>query len=269
VSALEDLSRNVLYCGDGTLEGSAAYLSAVMDHFGIHFNHVPPDRSINESFGRFVRSAERSSHSLIVLSDYPAAAIDLQIQRRIADLVAGGCGLLMIGGWSSFHGVDGYYDGTLIGELLPVEIATDDDRLNTSSPCLVVKEMDHPVIDGLPLGQPPSIAGLNRVSARKSSRTVLSAAIINTGLNERGEIVTAERERLPLLVFGSHEKGRTAAYASDVAPHWAGGFIDWGEERIQSGSGSAKVEIGLTYATFFRNLLLWTSEPSAGDSGAL
>ena len=260
MTSTEIQSRNVLYCGDGTLEGAASYLTAIMYHFGIHFDHVPPDRTIDESFGRFVDSAERSSRSLIVLSDYPSDAIDGGIQGRIADLVAGGCGLLMIGGWSSFHGVDGNYDGTRIGELLPVEIATGDDRLNTSSPCLVVKEMDHPIIDGLPLGKPPSVAGLNRVSARKNAATVLSAAIIDTELSEQGEIRTAERERLPLLVVGSHRKGRTAVYASDVAPHWAGGFIDWGETRIQSGSGSAMVEVGLAYATFFRNLLLWTSE---------
>ena len=66
-------------------------------------------------------------------------------------------------------------------------------------------------------------------------------------------------ESAPLLVVGEYGAGSVAAFASDVAPHWVGGFVDWGEQRISAqAEGSDEVEVGSDYARFFSRLVEWT-----------
>jgi uncharacterized membrane protein len=55
----------------------------------------------------------------------------------------------------------------------------------------------------------------------------------------------------------AYGEGRTAAFASDAAPHWFGGFVDWGEKRISCSVAGADVEFGAFYAVFFNNLIRW------------
>jgi uncharacterized membrane protein len=59
-------------------------------------------------------------------------------------------------------------------------------------------------------------------------------------------------------VLGKLGKGRTAAFLSDVAPHWVGGFVDWGPRRVKSKApGAAEIEVGSYYAQFWKQLLAW------------
>jgi hypothetical protein len=46
--------------------------------------------------------------------------------------------------------------------------------------------------------------------------------------------------------------------ATDVAPHWVGGFVDWGDQRVAQAVANDGIEVGNWYARFFRNLLVWT-----------
>jgi hypothetical protein len=246
----------VLYCGDDRLEGAAAYLAGTMRHFGIPFDYLPSDAPLERA--RLLAPSGDPACTLVVLSDYPSGMISPAAQRTLVDCVARGTGLLMVGGWGSFRGVNGKYDATPIGGVLPVAIESADDRMNTAAPCVVVREREHPVVGSLPFDHPPSIAGFNRVGSRPESTVVLSVAVFGTTLSLAGDLQFAERERHPLLVLGQHGAGRTSAYASDVAPHWAGGLIDWGQERLEVGVEPGAVEIGNWYAGFFRNLLLWT-----------
>ena len=63
----------------------------------------------------------------------------------------------------------------------------------------------------------------------------------------------------PVLVVGSAGQGRTAAFASDVAPHWVGGFVDWGETRVAAQApGGPAIEVGVAYSQFWKQLLAWT-----------
>ncbi|MHC5115638.1 MAG: glutamine amidotransferase, partial [Planctomycetota bacterium] len=67
-----------------------------------------------------------------------------------------------------------------------------------------------------------------------------------------------ESRSYPLLVLGDYGLGRTAAFASDVAPHWVGPFVDWGNKRIKArADGSQTIEVGNWYAEFFANVLQW------------
>jgi uncharacterized membrane protein len=63
----------------------------------------------------------------------------------------------------------------------------------------------------------------------------------------------------PLLVVRDSGSGRVAALATDVAPHWVGGLVDWGEGRVTAqASGAEAIEVGDLYAKFFQQLISWT-----------
>jgi uncharacterized membrane protein len=66
----------------------------------------------------------------------------------------------------------------------------------------------------------------------------------------------------PLLVVGTHGEGRTAALMTDLAPHWVGGLVDWGDgERVKAQApGSWQIEVGNHYAQLVANLLIWTGQ---------
>ena len=65
------------------------------------------------------------------------------------------------------------------------------------------------------------------------------------------------------MVVGQHGKGRTAALATDVAPHWVGGLVDWGDRRVVQDVAGGFIDVGNWYAQFFRNLLVWTGQLTA------
>jgi uncharacterized membrane protein len=67
-------------------------------------------------------------------------------------------------------------------------------------------------------------------------------------------------KRSPLLVLGQYGNGRTAALATDVAPHWVGGLVDWGDWRVVQDVEGSFIDVGNWYARFFRNLLVWTGQ---------
>ena len=65
-----------------------------------------------------------------------------------------------------------------------------------------------------------------------------------------------------MLVLGTHGQGRTAALTTDLAPHWVGGLVDWGDgERVKAqAAGGFEIEVGNFYAQLVANLLVWTGQ---------
>jgi len=55
------------------------------------------------------------------------------------------------------------------------------------------------------------------------------------------------------------EKGlRTAALTTDLAPHWCGGWVDWGaRRRALPVTAEFGVEVGDLYVRFVRQLIQW------------
>ena len=106
-----------------------------------------------------------------------------------------------------------------------------DDRRNCAQPCLVEKAAEHPVLEGLPWDRPPGIGGYNAITARLGSQTLLYSVPFAATWNGR-DFAFSRGVAAPLLVVGECGKGRTAALATDVAPHWVGGLVDWGDRRI-------------------------------------
>ena len=279
-----------LYLGDDHVGGAAAYLTGVLTHFGLPLQHVASGSPPQEPFNP-------ADYATLIVSDYSSSGWLPGQMQQVADAVAGGIGLLMIGGWESFHGrkPDGEYNATPFAELLPVTLADTDDRLNFPQPCLIRRMADpgsdidtlvkHPITDGLPWEScVPGIGGLNRFTAKPGSQTLLETvpftvrrvAVLGTGTtdeqNTHDEWNFTPEPAIPLLVVGNYGRGRVAALACDVAPHWVGGFVDWGTRRIAQPLSAAAfpelnddgfIEVGADYAVFLRNLARWT----AGDDG--
>ncbi len=130
----------------------------------------------------------------------------------IRDYVAGGGGLVMIGGYMTFQGIEGkaQYAGTSIEEALPVTLLRHDDRAEApqgAQPRLA--DASHPIVAGLG-GDWPALLGYNRVMAKPGATLVAT--------------VGAD----PLIVAGRHGKGRAVAFTSDCGPHWAPPpFVNW------------------------------------------
>jgi len=134
---------------------------------------------------------------------------------------------LMVGGYLSFSGIEGKanYKNTILHDVLPVEVSIGDDRVeNPSGSVPQVADSTHPIVRQV--GGPwPAVLGYNRVKAREAARVVLTV----------GDD--------PLLVVGTYGRGRTAAYLSDLGPHWASReFMGW--------EG---------YGDFWYSLILWLS----------
>lgn len=131
----------------------------------------------------------------------------------IREFVEKGGGFVMSGGYLSFAGINAMarYHGTPVEEVLPVEISPYDDRVEVTDGFMFrVVDEGHPIMSGIPWGEAAfTMCGYNKV-VLKSGATLL-----------------AEYDGDPFIACWECGRGRTAAFASDFAPHWAGDFTDW------------------------------------------
>lgn len=148
--------------------------------------------------------------------------------KILKEYVAECGGLVMIGGWMSFAGIDGksHWSGTAVEEALPVTCMTGDDRQEVPEGIVPeVKAPQHPILKNVP-AQWPFFLGYNRVAAKPEATVLLTIG---------GD---------PLLSVGELGKGRAAAFASDCAPHW----------------GPAEFLAWQGYAVFWNNLMAWLAK---------
>ncbi len=247
------MTVSVLYMGDTSLQGAAAYLAGLIHHAGWACDYVPSHVPAEAALFDPPRS-------LLVLSDYPAARLSLPLQQRLLHAVEAGTGLMMLGGWESYHGCGGDWDETAVAAALPVEISPLDDRVNCDQPALVRCLLDHPAVRDLPWdARPPCLGGFNRIRPKAEAQLVLETQrfrAVRDGEEMRFELAGRD----PLLVVGSYGRGRVATLATDVAPHWVGGLIDWGTGRVAAQApGADAIEVGDLYAKFFCQLMAWTA----------
>ena len=240
----------VCYLGDDDLGGAAIYLAGIMAHFGMAFDHVQSTDSPGDEF-----SARQ--YRLYVISDYPAKRFQPGQMEHIAQSVRQGSGLAMFGGWESFCGRLGEYNRSPLADVLPVEMADADDRRNHAQPCLIKKTADHAILDGIPWQTPPGIGGFNAFRAKPDAAALLRSVRFSVRC-DGDDFSFTPGDEAPLLVVGRHGEGRTAALATDVAPHWVGGFVDWGNARVVQDVGEGFIDVGNWYAQFFHQLLSWT-----------
>jgi len=134
--------------------------------------------------------------------------------RLIGEWIAAGGGMMMLGGWLSFSGVQGRsgWGRSLLSPILPVDCLATEDLVESSEGFTAeVLIPDHPVVQGLPWDTFPPIFGYNEVTPKPGSDVLVR-------VRETGH---------PLVVAGVHQKGRILTYMSDPAPHWGINFELW------------------------------------------
>lgn len=143
----------------------------------------------------FLRS-ERTTNRLVLLGDY----------------VKDGGGLVMVGGYMSFSGIDGRarYQASPLASVLPVIMLDRDDRVEMPEGLVATfPDPEHPALGGTPADW-PILLGYNQLKAKPDATVVASF------------------DNDPLLVVQEVGGGRSVAFASDVAPHWAPNeFMMW------------------------------------------
>jgi uncharacterized membrane protein len=246
-----------LYFGDDDMTRAAGYLCGIMTHAGIPFERVDSSQSPTDTLLQEPVVA-------YIISDYPHERFLPGQLETICNAVSNGTGLAMFGGWESYHGRLGEYHKTVLADVLPVAMLNRDDRRNFAQGVLLSPIQPHPILDDLPWETPPLVGGLNEWTAKPEAKVLLNGLPLSIRANDgrvaSGFVCGFDATTYPMLVIGEYGKGRTAALATDVAPHWVGGWVDWGRSRItQDLPNGGFVEIGSDYAKFFAQLLRWIS----------
>jgi uncharacterized membrane protein len=222
-------------------EGGTVLIDALVSA-GIEIDYV----RAHEISGRFPRDrGELDAYDAVILSDVGANSFLLSDETflrsevttnrlaEVADYVEAGGGLVMVGGYLSFTGIDGRarYAQSPLAAALPVEMLDFDDRVEV--PQGVTPEVaaaGHAAIGGVST-EWPRLLGYNRLRAKPEATVVAKV----------GED--------PLLVVSEYGQGRTAAFASDCAPHWAPPeFVEWPD-----------------YAELWSSIVLWAGGRVTAD----
>ncbi|MEA2527173.1 MAG: hypothetical protein QOF73_4400 [Thermomicrobiales bacterium] len=197
------------------------WLSAALKSGDFEVEHLP-NHLANERFPLTVE--ELNQYDAVLLSDIGSNTLllhpdtftkSVSLPNRLVslrDYVHRGGGLVMIGGYLTFQGIEAKagYAGTAVEECLPVTIMTGDDRVEApqgEEPSVTAP--DHPIVAGLEHHW-PALLGYNCLTAKRD------ATVVATVAND------------PLLVAWSYGEGRAVAFASDCGPHWAPpAFVEW------------------------------------------
>ncbi len=239
-----DSKYKILYAGDDDINLAAIYLGAILYNLGYSFDYIPSYEKFN------FNSLEELNYDLIILSDYPALNFSESQLNLLKEFVLSGKNLLMIGGWESFTGLNIEYKNTDIESVLPVTLKDSDDRVNAGQGILVNLINDN-FFRNLDWSMPPIIVGFNQFYPKEDAVTVLEGSKIYIINN-----VLELKEEYPLLVFSDVYGGRSTALAFDLAPHWIGCMVDWGDKRrrIDFIDGTF-IEIGNYYFEFVKELI--------------
>lgn len=126
--------------------------------------------------------------------------------------VEDGGGLIMIGGYMSFSGINAVarYQRTPLASVIPAIMVDGDDRVEAPEGVQVdIHAPDHPIMTGLD-GTWPHFLGYNQLKERPGT-TVLARC---------GDDV--------FMAAGNYGKGRSLVFASDCGPHWGPPeFVNW------------------------------------------
>ncbi len=195
-------------------EDCSHFLTNAITASGYEVEHIPA-HMVGEKFPK--NKEELAKYSAIVLSDVGSNTFYLtnpvfmegksqdNSLQMMKDFVLGGGGLLMIGGYMSFTGIDAKarYKHTPLNDVLPVEMVDYDDRVEMSQGIVPVNvDKSHPILSGINEDW-MGFLGYNKLLPKDGCSVV-------SKVNEDDVFIAA----------GDFGSGRSVAFASDCAPHW-------------------------------------------------
>ena len=218
--------------GSVTFHTGADRFVAGMTKAGIDVTYMKAHEAA-ESFP--YRQDELDAYDVVMLSDIGANTLllppDVWLRgervpnrlKMIENWVSDGGGLIMIGGYLTFQGIDGRgrWHRTPVEKALPVDCLPYDDRVEIPEGAVPeVADAGHPVLADVPSDW-PYLLGVNELAPKPDGAEVILRLPDECG-------------GLPLLVSGTHGRGRTLAWASDMSEHWLPKpFLDWpGYDRL-------------------------------------
>jgi uncharacterized membrane protein len=192
-------------------DGASAFKKAMEKH-GIQIHHLYA-HLVPDYFPRNLE--ELTQYDVIILSDIGSNSLLLPSEtwlkgkqtfnrlELLRDYVKRGGGLVMVGGYYSFQGIHAMarYRSTPIEEILPVRLLPYDDRVEAPEGLLPTIGPHFSAFQGFPSSL-PALLGYNKVILRNDSACIYLIADD------------------PLLALREVGKGRTAAWMSDIGPHW-------------------------------------------------
>ena len=214
-------------------EEGAKWLISALENNGFEVDYIPNHRAGSEFP---IEMDILNEYSAIILSDIGANTLLLHPDtfeksiptpnrlKLIREYVKNGGGFLMIGGYISFQGIEAKsnFKGSPIEEILTVVMKKNDDRVEVPEGFNAKQVKEHQIVEEVENNW-PMLLGYNRFTAKENAQTLV----------EYGED--------PIVVVGEYYKGRTAAFASDCAPHWGSPeFVEWDD-----------------YGKFWTNLVKW------------
>ena len=217
-----------------TYEEGAGCLLQAFKSGGIEVDYMPchvaansfPDTAEKLAEYGAVIFSDIGSNTLLLHNDtFAKAKITKNRLIAIREYVSNGGGFAMMGGYMSFQGIDGKakYAGSPIEEILPIRMMVTDDRFEAPegvTPEIV--DANHPILKNVS-AQWPHFLGYNILSEKPGAQVIAKC----------GDHV--------FMAAGEYGKGRTFAFASDVAPHWGPQeFMEWE-----------------SYSTLFVNMVNW------------
>jgi uncharacterized membrane protein len=189
--------------------------------------HFPSELKALQAYDTIVLSDIGANTLLLTRETWSEGRPTVNRLQLVADYVTAGGGLIMVGGYLTFMGIEGkgFWRGTAVEQVLPVRMLPHDDRVERPEGLSAkVVAASHSVMRGLD-GPWPALLGYNRV--QMADGALLAATISGD----------------PLVATITSGRGRTAVFTSDCSPHWCPiEFINWPG-----------------YATLWANLCDWTS----------
>lgn len=171
------------------------------------------------AYGLPRRAEDLYDYDLLVLTNVAARCFSEEQVRLVSDFVRHGGGLLLLGGYWTLD--KGGMHGTALEAILPVTVAADTRRLpHRREGIPLTPQADHPVHAGIDWSGGPKLFFHNCVALKPDAVVVVAA------------------DEAPILVLGSHGRGRTAVFAgavNGVAPPDATAFWEWDEWPILLG----------------------------------
>ena len=160
------------------------------------------------------------SHALTLLVTPEARAGRIGVNRLevLKAYVENGGGLMLAGGYMGFQGMFGTarFHDTAVEDVLPVRCLPHSDGMEAPQGLRAsILQPAHPIFAGVEVEWPP-VLGMNKLEFRRDGSSQLLATCHHRG---------ADR---PLLSVRDYGRGRTAAWATDIGPHWLSQeFLGW------------------------------------------
>jgi uncharacterized membrane protein len=201
-------------------ETGEKWLKAALEKGGYDVEFMP-NHLVNEHFPFTVK--ELSSYCCVILSDVGSNTLVLPhatftrsevLPNRCAvirDYVLDGGGLLMVGGYLTFSGVDakGRWGTTPVQDVLPVKVSVVDDRCEHCEGVTPVLVKQHSSLNGVE-GPWPAFLGYNKTELLPGAELVMTI------------------DGDPFIAFASCGKGKSGVFTSDCSPHWGPpAFVNW------------------------------------------